>query len=131
MRSLTKMLLRGLAALTVLSGAQAGPIRNAVSAWQEARQERREARCGGCGQPVQQQQQAAPAPTVVTTSYSGVGVPVDATPYTPIQVGQPLPTSCGPGGCGQGVRFGVGVGPVQMWGGFGGGYCPTCSGGRR
>lgn len=49
---------------------------------------------------------AAPAaltPVVVQTSYSGVGVPVDPTPYQPIRLGRPLPVPvfgpCGPGGC--------------------------------
>lgn len=104
MRSLKPMVLVVL--LVAGSTAQAdGRIRNAVANWQEARQERREMR-SGCGcQSAPAQPQPAPAaqptPTVVATSYSGIGVPVDATPYQPIQVGQPLPTSCGPGGCGQ------------------------------
>jgi len=89
-------------AVLVLSAisAQAGPLRNAVANWRASR--------GGCGtcQPATAapvQYQPAPAvtmPVVAQTSYAGVGVPVDATPYQPIRLTRPLPV-CSPDGCGR------------------------------
>lgn len=55
---------------------------------------------GGCGQAVQYGQAVQSQGTVVvTTSYQPPAV-ADGTGYMPITLnGQPLPTSCGPGGC--------------------------------
>jgi hypothetical protein len=114
MRSLTKLILCGVLAALSAASADAGPLRNLFA----------RGRCPGAGcQPPAPQPAPAwvPAtlagyaqPVVVQTSYSGVGVPVDATPYQPIQVGRPLPVAP--------RQFAPQLFSPPVWGG----YCPTC-----
>ena len=85
--------------LGAVSAQAGGRIREAVANWRANR-----GGCGGCqptAAPVQYQ--PAPAvtmPVVAQTSYAGVGVPVDATPYQPIRLTRPLPV-CSQDGCGR------------------------------
>jgi hypothetical protein len=89
---LSRLILCGLAVLSAAQLGNAGPLRNLFG----------RGRGAGCQPTAPVRYAPAPrwvpatpaAPVVVQTSYSGVGVPADATPYPPIRVGVPLPTTC-------------------------------------
>ena len=91
-----KRLTLSLAVLTLClsaADADAGPLRTLAQ---------RIRGCGGCRPPALAAPppsvrygpapQLQPPPAVVATSYDGLGVPADATPYQPIRLTAPLPT---------------------------------------
>lgn len=94
---LSRLILCGLVLLSAAQVGHAGPLKRLFG----------RVRCHGVGcRPTATQSAPTRVPTtaaaqVVQTSYSGVGVPIDATPYRPIRLAVPLSTgpACVGGSC--------------------------------